>query len=237
MEERVLVLFSGGRDSLLATCYLVEEGYHCVLVHYNNGCSYGSEYAEKSSKRLITRYGEEKVSFWGIGDTSGYFYDLRNKYATLSFKELLEKYPNLSLNQANCLACRTAMYVYSILICQKEGITKIAEGARISQKFAIEQIPMLNEYRSLLNSYGIELLTPVLNLVDDEEREIELMIRNINPKVLEPKCLLGSPMNGPLDERELAGALKFYRDDCRGYARTLIQKSAKIPLDSSGKIY
>lgn len=237
MKEKVLVLSSGGKDSLLATCYLIEEGYNCVLVHYNNGCSYGSENAQIGAQRLIERYGKECVSFWGTGDTSGYFYALRNKYTTLTFNELLEKYPSLSLNQANCLACRTAMYIYSILICQKEGIKQIAEGARISQMFAIEQIPMLNEYRRLLNSYDIELLTPVLNLASDKEREVELMIRNFNPNVLEPKCLLGFPMTKPLDEDELANAIKFYREDCQDYARTLIKKSARIPLDKSSKIY
>lgn len=77
MREKVLVLFSGGLDSMLATCKIIEEGYKVMLVHYNNGCSSGVERAEKTAQRLIERYGENQVEFLGIGTTMAYFKILR----------------------------------------------------------------------------------------------------------------------------------------------------------------
>ena len=237
MKEKVLVLFSGGLDSVLATCKIVEEGYKAILVYYDNGCGAGSENVKKTADRVIERYGSECVEFWGIGMTVGYFLALRHIYMNETVENLAQKYPNLIYNQVNCLACRTSMYIYSILICKKIGIKKIAEGARIDQLFAIEQEVMLNEYRKLLKEYDIELLTPVKDLDSDYKREIELMIRQISPKVLEPKCFLGVPMNKKLTEEELMDTVKYYKNELDSPCRELIKNSKKIPIDNRGKMF
>lgn len=235
--EKVLVLFSGGLDSLLTACKLIEEGYHVILAHYDNGSSMNSKCVIETANRLIERYGNDKIEFWGIGMIVGYFSALRYTYFNEKVSTLAQHYPNLIMNQANCLACRTSMYIFSILLCKQLRVNTIAEGARRTQLFAIEQDEMLNKYQELLASYNIKLLTPVLDLENDFEREIELMIRSITPRVLEPKCWLGTPMKEPLTKDEVLDTVKFYQEKLEEPTRKLIKKSEKIPLDGRGKMF
>lgn len=236
-KEKVLVLFSGGLDSMLVTCKMVEANYHTVLVHYDNGFSSGSKNVKVAAQRLIDRYGSDSVSFWGIGMTVGYFKILRDKVWNMSPSELNQKYPYLYPHQFNCLACRTAMYIYSILLCKKLNISVIAEGARKSQLFAIEQDKMLEQYQNLLKEYNIKLLTPVLDLEDDYEREIELFIRGISPYACEAKCFLGVPMTKKLTETEEQSVVDVYNNELLEISRKLIKKSETINLDYRGKIF
>ncbi len=66
-EKQALILFSGGLDSLLTSCKMIENGYQVTLVHYDNGSSSGCETVVETAKRLVRRYGENKVKFWGYG--------------------------------------------------------------------------------------------------------------------------------------------------------------------------
>lgn len=236
-KEKILVLFSGGLDSMLVTCKMIEAGYHTVLVHYDNGCSRGSKNVKVAAQRLIDRYGNDSVSFWGIGLTAGYFKVLRDKVWNMSPSELNKKYPELYPHQFNCLACRTAMYIYSILLCKKLNINVIAEGAIKSQLFAIEQDKMLEQYQNLLNKYNIKLLTPVLDLESDYERKIELLIRGILTYACEDKCFLGVPMSKKLTEAEEQAVVDVYNNELLELSRKLIKKSETIDLDPRGKIF
>lgn len=235
MNEKVLVMFSGGLDSLLTTCKIIENGYKAVLVHYDNGCSVGSKNACTTVSRLIERYGEGKVEFWGIGVTSGYFYSLKNIYL-INYSKLINSY-QLTLQQVYCLSCRTAMYIFSILLCKQLKINKIAEGTRKSQLFVIEQEPMLEEYKKLLGKYGIELLLPVLDLESDQEREESLLIRQITPKVMESKCLLGTPMLNPLTPEEIDEYVRYFQNELFEPTLKLIKESEKIPLNNQVKMF
>ncbi len=203
----------------------------------NNGSSSYSSNSKLMADRLIERYGRDKIEFWGIGMTSGYFYALRALYMNKKPEYLSKLYPNLYYYQAICLACRTAMYIYAIRICQKLGIKYVADGARKSQLFAIEQPAMLERYRNLLKEYNIELLTPILELESDVERDVLLMIREIIPKVLEPQCFFGIPMEKSLTTEELNDTNKFYDDLILDTARKLIKVSEHIPIDGRGKMF
>lgn len=58
-EKKALVLFSGGLDSTLTTCKMIEADYKVTLVHYDNGCSSGTENVLVMAQRLIDRYGKK----------------------------------------------------------------------------------------------------------------------------------------------------------------------------------
>ncbi|HIT22606.1 MAG TPA: hypothetical protein IAB56_06560 [Candidatus Scybalousia intestinigallinarum] len=236
-EKQALILFSGGLDSLLTSCKMIEDGWKVTLVHYDNGSSSGCEHVKETAERLIKRYGENKVKFWGVGLTVGYFKALRDEIYRLELQEIVRKYPYFNLPQFTCLACRSAMYVYTILLCRKLNIKVVAEGARKSQLFAIEQTNMLEQYRNLLNAFGIELVTPLLELESDYDRTLELLIRGINPAVIEPQCHFGVPMKKPLSPEEELEVSHIYQEEVKPKCLKLIKMSEKIPLDPSGKLY
>ncbi len=236
-EKQALILFSGGLHSLLTSCKMIEDGYQVTLVHYDNGSSSGCEYVKETAERLIERYGENKVKFWGYGLTVGYFKALRDEIYSLELQEIVQKYPYFNLPQFTCLACRSAMYIYTILLCKKLNIKVVAEGARKSQLFAIEQTNMLEQYRNLLNAFGIELATPLLNLESNYDRTLELLIRGINPTVIEPQCHFGVPMKKPLSPEEELEVSHIYQEELKPKCLKLIKMSEKFPLEPSGKLY
>lgn len=177
------------------------------------------------------------MEFLGIGTTVGFFKVLRDPILQKTLGEIVKVYPHFSFNQFYCLTCRSAMYLYSILLCKKLGIDKICEGARKSQLFAIEQESMIHKYRELLKEYDITLFTPILELEDDYEREIELLMRGIEPIVYESQCYLGTPMKRPLTKEEEQDIVSVYENELKPKCYQLIKRSDKIDLNLKGKLF
>lgn len=50
--KKVLVLYSGGKDSMLSAMLLIEQGYQVFLVHYDNSLEVGSHNIKSGIKRL-----------------------------------------------------------------------------------------------------------------------------------------------------------------------------------------
>ncbi len=213
MKKEVILMYSGGFDSILSCIRLIRDGYKVYLIHFDNGSSIGSENIQKGAQRLINRF-KNQVEFLGIASTASYFLYYRGMadIENLNAEELYKKCGKISISQYRCLLCRMAMYTYSIALARKMGISYIAEGARKSQLFAIEQDELLNEFRDLCKKFDIELLTPVLDVVDDYEKENEIYMWDVNLCAYEAKCLLGFPMNRKLTSEELDDIKKFYKN-------------------------
>lgn len=212
MKKEVILMYSGGYDSILSCIRLVSEGYKVYLIHFDNGSSIGTENIQKGAQRLINRF-KNQVEFLGIASTAGYFmnYRWRTDIENLNAEELNNKYGKISMSQYRCLLCRMSMYTYSIALARKMNISYIAEGARKSQLFAIEQEEILKEFRELCNKYNIELLTPVHDVEDDYEKENEIFMWDVNLSPCEAKCLLGYPMSKKLTIEELEDIKRLYK--------------------------
>ena len=94
--KKALVLFSGGKDSLLVTLRLLDEGYKVYLVTFENGCGLKANNVNNTRKRLIHKYGDEKIENIGIKNISGLFrefiypfYNYTSSYIKEKFKELI----------------------------------------------------------------------------------------------------------------------------------------------------
>ena len=212
MKKEVLLMYSGGLDSFLSCIRLVHQGYKVYLIHFDNGSCIGTENIQIGAQRLQKMY-KDKVEFLGIASTAARFVYYRElvDIENLNAEELNNKYGKISMSQYRCLLCRMAMYTYSIALAGKMNIKYIAEGARKSQLFAIEQKELLDEFKNLCNQYDIELLTPVFDLVDDYKRENELLRHRFLPVANEGKCLLGYPMRRKLTEEEINDIRKLYK--------------------------
>ena len=211
MKKEVLLMYSGGLDSFLSCIRLINQGYKVYLIHFDNGSCIGTENIQTGAERLQKMY-NDKVEFLGIASTAARFIHYREltDIENLNAEELNNKYGKISMSQYRCLLCRMSMYTYSIALARKMNIKYIAEGARKSQLFAIEQKELLDEFKELCYQYDIELLTPVFDLTDDYEKENELLLHRFLPVANEGKCLLGYPMNKKLTQEEINDIKELY---------------------------
>ncbi len=209
--KKVLVLFSGGKDSMLTTILLIEQGYEAILVHYDNSFELGSENVKIGYERLVKKYTEDKVKYLGVKKIDAIFRTLVKDFYNLKVDEILKKYGKISFSQFNCLVCRLSMYITTIILCKQLSISVVADGARKSQLFAIEQDDMLNLFKDLFKEYKIDLLLPVKNLENDFEEKNEFLVRGIIPKVSESQCLIGMPLNVN-DDEILVASVNIYEN-------------------------
>ncbi len=238
-KKEALVHFSGGLDSLLATIKIIEDGYRAVLINYNNGSMAGMERIELGYERLVEKFGSDLVRLWGYGLTVGYFKALRDEFYQMTAQELKELVPNLSMGQINCLTCRSAMYIYSVLVCRKENIEVVVDGARRSQGFVLERDMMIEKYKEFFKYYGIDLLTPVIDLNTDYEREIAIMLRGMSALPTDGKCFLGVPITFEDEDMMLKRdqeAVDIWENNIKPKCHKLVNYSQNILLDNRGKI-
>ena len=227
--KKVLVLFSGGKDSMLSTIFLIEQGFETILVHYDNALELGSKNVKNGYHRLVKKYGENKVKYLGVKKIDAIFRTFIKDFYNLKVDEILKEYGKISFSQFNCLACRLSMYVTTIILCKQLNISYVADGARNSQLFAIEQDDMLNLFKELFKEYNIDLLLPVKNLENDFDEKNELLVRGIIPKVSEAKCLIGMPLYVN-DSEILNASINIYKKFLYPKIYDLIEKYKNIEI-------
>lgn len=198
-DNDVLLLYSGGKDSTLAAIRLYNAGYNIHFIHFDNG------HMRDQDKPYLT-FQET------FGKKDDFYFDY--ELSSVDIKPIFEEYfSNWSVNLSNdptltseirCLSCRMAMYTKAIEIAKEQGFKYIAEGARISQKFMLEQLPITNRLKELAESQGIKLLLPVLYVNDDQQEIEELLANGYSSKTWESKCLIGKPAKDKTDEDKIA---------------------------------
>lgn len=222
--KRVLLMYSGGYDSILSMFKLMNFGYNVLLVNYDNGCEISNGYEVKQAMKYQEKY-YPKIEYIGkITTVTGFMYNNRLT-DNIPMNEMVEKYGNTTISQIRCLNCRSAMYVESIKYCLDNNIHYIAEGARKSQLFSIEQPPVIESYKKLVNEYGLELLLPVWDLEDDFDKETLIMGYDDNRGGAtlwgksESKCVLGIPLEEAVPEEYTNTIKKLLEEliipDCR----------------------
>lgn len=226
--KKALVLFSGGKDSFLSACKLIEEGLEVFLVTYENSCGLGASNVTHGAERIISKYGKEKVHFLEAYNTISVWREFFLPFMNMTPSQILKEYGEISYSQFNCLTCRSSMYIHSIAICKTLDITNICEGARYSQKFAIETKPLLSRYKEVLKLFNIDLLLPVVDIDSDWQLKNELLLRGFIPKTLESQCLLGIPLskNG-ISETEINGVCSFFDKEITPKIHNLVEKVEK----------
>lgn len=192
-----LLLYSGGKDSTLAAIRLYRSGYNVHFIHFDNGHMLDQD---KPYLTFLETFNKDKDYYFDYSLSSVDIKDLFDEY----YNEWSSKISNDKEldSEIRCLSCRMAMYTKVIQIAKERGYKYIAEGARISQKFMLEQLPITQRLKDLASSHGIKLLLPVL-YVDDDQKEIEELLENgHSSKTWESKCLIGRPAKDKTEEDE-----------------------------------
>ena len=229
MNKEALILFSGGKDSFLSTLIMIDRDYKVNLVTYENGCGLNSKNALHGARRILKKYGEDKVNIIGISKIEVIWREFINLYYNNKLSENIKKYGDITISQFNCLSCRLAMYVMSIIIAKQRNIKLVVDGARKSQLFAIEQEKLLEKFKKFFKANDLELDFPIKNLANDFELKNELLIRGFVPKTLEPQCLLGLPLKKEqIDDEIINSTANVFDKLLESKAQELINKYKDI---------
>ncbi len=203
-DKDVLLLYSGGKDSTLSAIRLHNAGYNVHFIHFDNG------HMKDTDKPYLTYCRS-------FNPDDGYFFSYLHKSVDIKwlFKSYYESYESKNqdpalLSEIRCLSCRMAMYTEALRIAKNKGYKYIADGARISQKFLLEQPVFLKHLEALAASYDIKLLFPVLELTDDQEEIKELLANGQSAKTWESKCTIGTPAKDKTKEDEET-LISFYK--------------------------
>lgn len=206
-DHTALLLYSGGKDSTLSALRLRKMGYYVDFLHFNNGFMRDADKPYLTFKKTFSKLKGYRFPYeLSNVDIKGYFFDYfgpwRKKYGNIVEGGTIH-------SEIRCLSCRMAMYTKAFEIAKKGNYKIIAEGARISQKFMLEQVPMIDRLKEIGSELGIQMLFPVLELEDDEEEKQELIVAGFSSKSWESKCLLGRTAmdKSPEDEQRI---LEYY---------------------------
>lgn len=223
-EKRAAVLLSGGRDSLLAACLSIEQGFNITPVICDNGHIEGVERAQFAVARLKERYGNHRVEDLKQCTTGMAFHSYMLSLWYKKPDELLSRYPNLQMYQAHCLACKVAMYVHVIAFCRAMSIGFIVDGMRENQGFFVDLPEMRERFIALCSQNEVKLITPVYGLLSDLKRKRMLCDRGMPTKTLEPQCFLGCPLAGSLSAKECESLSAFFDSELAQPAMRDIQE-------------
>lgn len=191
MEKVCGVLFSGGLDSSLAVCKMIENGYRIELLHFDQG-------ALISNNLVSIRYNELKKVYYNCIRDINFFNvsGLFRRIALVSLEEDIKKY-KVSLV---CVGCKLAMHVQSIIFCKKNELHCMADGSTERQKRYGEQREVtLNFLKNMYNEYGISYENPVYAL-DKKEIKYGLFDRGMTIQPLEDTCLFSNTFSIASDE-------------------------------------
>ncbi|MFQ7801934.1 MAG: hypothetical protein ACLRHW_20985, partial [Coprobacillus cateniformis] len=118
IKQKILLMFSGGRDSYLAACKLIEKGYFVHMITFDNGCTSNLKAVKSVAKTVIDHYGKDCAKFLGIWNTAWHKMMLDKNLQYMKPKDMITNYPELLPYEATCLCCRTSMYLVAIAYCK-----------------------------------------------------------------------------------------------------------------------
>ncbi len=145
--EKVLLLFSGGPDSLLAGYLLGRRGQEIGLIFFDD---------EVQGRRAKVKH---------IGQALAYFFpEMRLKFWVQPYRKILEELAREVPKRERCLFCKRLMLHLAIRLAEKEGFSAVATGEILGEQ-ASQTLPILS---FLDQGLPLTILRPVLTFTKEE---------------------------------------------------------------------
>lgn len=180
MAKKCAVLFSGGLDSSLAVCKMIEQGYDIELLHFDQGALLSNDLPSIRMSEIQKAYPSSSVTMHKI-NASGIFRCL----ALTTLESDIIKH-NVSLI---CMGCKLAMHVCASIFCVRNNISVVADGStKRQERYAEQRMIAIDFIKNLYGKYGIIYTNPIYYL---EESDIKygLFDRGLTIQSMEDTCL------------------------------------------------
>lgn len=212
---RVLLMFSGGKDSFIAACKLVEQGNNVSLIMFNSGCIAAEENVLHSAERLKKKY-TNRIEMMGIRSTMADNIRINKQWKEFTARELCSRYPDVNGVQSQCFFCQTSMWLEAIAYCKSHDIRCIATVYKSSDTFCTGSQSYLEFIREIANEHYIEIKLPMWGFIDIEDgldrRDQEMCMRRFLPSVLEPKCTIGLPADEKISSKAIEQLINYIKE-------------------------
>lgn len=211
--DKIILMFSGGRDSTLAALRLHDAGYALKLVTITAGHLFGLSSVEQRLREIATTLPAEtewlQIVQPALRGTQRFFH------------------------RQTCLPCQSAYVVVAGNVARQAGIGKIALGYAGYQAGWPEQgLQATRVLKATLRRHGIELVLPVYDIKSRLSAEQELRARGVSELAFEQKCTR-QVNNVELEGAELSQQLELWAkaiDEELSKTRLLLSVSRQIHL-------
>ncbi|MEA1927297.1 MAG: hypothetical protein U9N73_03760 [Candidatus Auribacterota bacterium] len=179
VKNGVLLLFSGGMDSIAAAVILCERFPRVRLLTCNPPFVLGCRSLTSARVRDLRK------NFAGVEITQSFV----NSFPMLRRLRPLEAAKDAKSSLLICTACKLSMHLKAIEVCRRDGICYASSGigVREQQNFP-DQIPDLEaRVNALYADAGIERLSPLNGRTKAEVKEL-LVPRGLFPRFRIPRC-------------------------------------------------
>ncbi|MGB9096527.1 hypothetical protein [Erwinia sp.] len=192
-----LVMFTGGRDSTLAACYLMLQGIPVHLWSGNSGCSLHRGILSHRVDELKNRFGELVVDHT-VADISGAFRSIAIEHLE---EDILKYRKNLVL-----LGEKLAIHAHLVDFCRRNDINTINDGITHYQMEFPEQRQVAKSFlMEMMAQFDINYQSPIYEFAQSaDDVKYRLLQLGISTKSLEGISIFADSFSTPSDEVILA---------------------------------
>jgi len=166
-KTETAIMFTGGQDSTVATCALLEEGRKVHLLSFNNGLCIRLSKPSERVKELTKLFGIEKITHKLIDSQEAM------KFLKSNSTKLVRKYKSPLIFD---LICRFAMEMNTIIYCKKNNVPSVADGNNVAQnQIFMQQKEYLDVSDDFYGQFGIESLHPVFFSATTRQTNLKIL--------------------------------------------------------------
>ena len=192
-QNKVAVLFTGGRDSSLVASLEALQGNEVHLLTCNSGIGIGSELSQIRVNQLMERFPEQI-----IGRTYLPTYGL---FRSIAIEHLEDDFRRWGINLV-LLGDKLAIHAAATVYCIKNGIDRMVDGCVGYQEDLAEQkevaIEILKDFEK---QYGIEYESPIYNYGSKDDVKYALLTLGLSSKSLEGVSIFGDAFSEPSEQQ------------------------------------